>query len=276
MLLTSLAFGIAAVTLARRNVLVQELPAVEGLARVDVVCLDKTGTLTEGDVVFDRLEPSRRAVDAAESRRCARRARGRREPQRHAGGDRRGVRAARVATHGRRAVLVGAQVVRRELRRPGHVGHRRARDDPRRRTVRRPGPPPRRRARGRRAAACSCSRAPTRRSTARRCRHVSSRSALVLLEEKVRPDAADTLRYFAEQGVDAEGHLRRQPAHGRRGRAPGRAAQCRRAVRRARPPRGPGRARRRARGALGVRPGHPAAEAGDGRARSSRAATWSR
>jgi len=56
-LLTSLAFGIAAVTLARRNVLVQELPAVEGLARVDVVCLDKTGTLTEGDVAFDRLEP---------------------------------------------------------------------------------------------------------------------------------------------------------------------------------------------------------------------------
>ena len=56
MLLTSIAFGIAAVTLARRKVLVQELPAVEGLARVDVVCLDKTGTLTEGDIVFDRLE----------------------------------------------------------------------------------------------------------------------------------------------------------------------------------------------------------------------------
>jgi cation-transporting ATPase E len=55
-LLTSLAFGIAAVTLARRNVLVQELPAVEVLARVDVVCLDKTGTLTEGEVVFDRVE----------------------------------------------------------------------------------------------------------------------------------------------------------------------------------------------------------------------------
>jgi cation-transporting ATPase E len=55
-LLTSLAFGIAAVTLARRNVLVQELPAVEVLARVDVVCLDKTGTLTEGDVVFGSVE----------------------------------------------------------------------------------------------------------------------------------------------------------------------------------------------------------------------------
>jgi cation-transporting ATPase E len=55
-LLTSIAFGVAAVTLARRKVLVQELPAVEGLARVDVVCLDKTGTLTEGEIVFDEVE----------------------------------------------------------------------------------------------------------------------------------------------------------------------------------------------------------------------------
>jgi cation-transporting P-type ATPase E len=55
-LLTSLAFAVAAVTLARRQVLVQELPAVEGLARVDVVCLDKTGTLTEGTIEFGDLE----------------------------------------------------------------------------------------------------------------------------------------------------------------------------------------------------------------------------
>jgi cation-transporting P-type ATPase E len=54
-LLTSIAFGVAAVTLARRKVLVQQLPAVEGLARVDVVCLDKTGTLTDGTVEFDSL-----------------------------------------------------------------------------------------------------------------------------------------------------------------------------------------------------------------------------
>jgi cation-transporting ATPase E len=54
-LLTSLAFAVAAITLARRNVLVQELPAVEGLARVDVVCLDKTGTLTHGDIEFDAV-----------------------------------------------------------------------------------------------------------------------------------------------------------------------------------------------------------------------------
>jgi cation-transporting ATPase E len=56
-LLTTLAFLIATVTLARKQTLVQELPAVEGLARVDVVCLDKTGTLTHGDVRFDRLVP---------------------------------------------------------------------------------------------------------------------------------------------------------------------------------------------------------------------------
>jgi cation-transporting P-type ATPase E len=55
-LLTSIAFGVAAVTLARRKVLVQELPAVEGLARVDVVCFDKTGTLTDGNIVFCRIE----------------------------------------------------------------------------------------------------------------------------------------------------------------------------------------------------------------------------
>jgi cation-transporting ATPase E len=53
-LLTSAAFLLAALTLARRNVLVQELPAVEGLARVDVVCADKTGTLTEGTIEFAR------------------------------------------------------------------------------------------------------------------------------------------------------------------------------------------------------------------------------
>jgi cation-transporting ATPase E len=55
-LLTTLAFAVAAVALARKRVLVQELPAVEGLARVDVVVLDKTGTITEGVMRFDTLE----------------------------------------------------------------------------------------------------------------------------------------------------------------------------------------------------------------------------
>ncbi len=56
-LLTSVAFLLSAVHLTRRSVLVQQLPAVEGLARVDVVCLDKTGTLTSGEITFEDAEP---------------------------------------------------------------------------------------------------------------------------------------------------------------------------------------------------------------------------
>ncbi len=46
-LLTSIAFAAGALRLARRRVLVSELAAIEGLARVDVLCTDKTGTLTK-------------------------------------------------------------------------------------------------------------------------------------------------------------------------------------------------------------------------------------
>ncbi|GAT87532.1 cation-transporting ATPase [Paenarthrobacter nicotinovorans] len=56
-LMTSITFAVGAVKLARQQVLVQELPAVEGLARVDIICLDKTGTLTQGDIVFDAARP---------------------------------------------------------------------------------------------------------------------------------------------------------------------------------------------------------------------------
>jgi cation-transporting ATPase E len=54
-LLTSVAFAVGVIRLGRRNVLVQELPAIEGLARADVVCLDKTGTLTEPGMVVDEV-----------------------------------------------------------------------------------------------------------------------------------------------------------------------------------------------------------------------------
>jgi cation-transporting ATPase E len=56
-LMTSVAFAVGAVALAREQVLVQELPAVEGLARIDVLCIDKTGTLTDGRTVLDRVIP---------------------------------------------------------------------------------------------------------------------------------------------------------------------------------------------------------------------------
>ncbi|WP_372408913.1 HAD-IC family P-type ATPase [Streptomyces luteireticuli] len=54
-LLTSVAFAIGVIRLGNKQCLVQELPAIEGLARVDVVCLDKTGTLTEGGMDVSEL-----------------------------------------------------------------------------------------------------------------------------------------------------------------------------------------------------------------------------
>jgi cation-transporting ATPase E len=56
-LLTSIAFAVGVIRLGRRLCLVQELPAIEGLARVDVVCADKTGTLTENGMRVSDCEP---------------------------------------------------------------------------------------------------------------------------------------------------------------------------------------------------------------------------
>ena len=54
-LLTSVAFAVGVIRLGRRRCLVQELPAIEVLARVDVLCLDKTGTLTEPRMKLDQV-----------------------------------------------------------------------------------------------------------------------------------------------------------------------------------------------------------------------------
>ncbi len=55
-LMTSLAFAVGVIRLGRRQCLVNELPAIEGLARVDVVCADKTGTLTENGMRVSDLK----------------------------------------------------------------------------------------------------------------------------------------------------------------------------------------------------------------------------
>ncbi|MDH4171655.1 MAG: HAD-IC family P-type ATPase, partial [Acidimicrobiia bacterium] len=68
-LLTSMAFAVGVVRLARQRCLVQELPAIEVLARVDILCADKTGTLTEGLLAVSEVETLEGAdpatVDAA-------------------------------------------------------------------------------------------------------------------------------------------------------------------------------------------------------------------
>ena len=67
-LLMSVAFAVGVVRLGQRGALVQELPAIEGLARVDTVCVDKTGTLTEGGMAFERIVPLATAYDEAGAR----------------------------------------------------------------------------------------------------------------------------------------------------------------------------------------------------------------
>ncbi|PZF91379.1 magnesium-transporting ATPase [Listeria ivanovii] len=47
-LLTSIALAVGVINLAKQKVLVKSMPCIETLARVDVLCLDKTGTITDG------------------------------------------------------------------------------------------------------------------------------------------------------------------------------------------------------------------------------------
>jgi cation-transporting P-type ATPase E len=68
-LLTSVAFAVGVIRLGQRKCLVQELPAIEGLARVDVVCADKTGTLTENGMRLSEIRPAEQADETAA--RCA-------------------------------------------------------------------------------------------------------------------------------------------------------------------------------------------------------------
>lgn len=54
-LLTSISFILGVGRLAKKNALVQEMEAIEALARVDVLCLDKTGTITTGELKVEQL-----------------------------------------------------------------------------------------------------------------------------------------------------------------------------------------------------------------------------
>jgi cation-transporting ATPase E len=69
MLLTSISLAAGVIALSRRKTLVQELYCIETLSRVDMLCLDKTGTLTTGNLRVDRVwtpdEAGRAAAEAA-------------------------------------------------------------------------------------------------------------------------------------------------------------------------------------------------------------------
>jgi cation-transporting ATPase E len=69
-LMTSVAFAVGVVRLAQRRCLVQELPAIETLARVDLLCLDKTGTLTAPEMELSdvTVAPSMSAAEQDRAR----------------------------------------------------------------------------------------------------------------------------------------------------------------------------------------------------------------
>ena len=131
-LLTSVAFALGAARLARQHVLTQELAAIEGLARVDVVCLDKTGTLTEGTLALSTVELL--------GRRCRRRRGGDRSttpwphwrtptstPTRACSPSATPTPPTRAGPDRDRSVLVGPQVERGRLHRRRRLGAGRAR-----------------------------------------------------------------------------------------------------------------------------------------------------
>ncbi len=191
-LMTSIAFAVGVVRLGRRGCLVQELPAIEGLARVDVLCLDKTGTLTAGGMELDRVlhlrdglpvEDALASLAAADSR-----------PNGTAKAIRASHPTAPLAAARHRALLLRPQMERRRLRAARDLAAGRARH---------PAGPRRRRLRpGRRAVRHRCpgAGAVPYDATCRRPEH-GAPAALITLEQRVRPDAEETLRYFAAQGV---------------------------------------------------------------------------
>ena len=56
-LLISIGLAVGVIRLSKKNVLVRELHFLENLAHCDVVCLDKTGTLTEGSLMVESIHP---------------------------------------------------------------------------------------------------------------------------------------------------------------------------------------------------------------------------
>jgi cation-transporting ATPase E len=197
-LLTSLAFAIAAVTLARRNVLVQELPAVEGLARVDTVLLDKTGTITHGAISFDHVDALNGEDPVAEALGALASDENRNATmnalcevfaapvgwERTAATPFSSARKWSAATFGDRGTWV--------LGAPEMVWAGRPEDDPVRARSDRLA------AEGRRVLLLARSPAAL---VGEELPAPMEASALVVFEEQIRDDAADTLAYFARQGV---------------------------------------------------------------------------
>jgi cation-transporting ATPase E len=196
-LLTSVAFLLAAVQLTRQQVLVQELPAVEGLARVNIVCLDKTGTLTVGDIAYEDCAPCAE-MTANEIREAL----GALADDANANGTLKALAAALPAPDGwQREVTIAFNSARKWSAASfsgrgslvfGAPDVLLSEDDPLRAKVSELA------ATGRRVLLLGRSDAPLQ---GQELPPGMFAVALITLTEQVRPDAAETLQYFKEQGV---------------------------------------------------------------------------
>ena len=228
-LLMSVTFAVAAVRLARKDTLVQQMSATESLAAVDTICVDKTGTLTDGELrllgieVAEGVEPDeaqaalgRFAASAGDRNRTLETI-AERFPGEAGTGRRRsplllGVEVERAAAAAAISYVLGA---------PGRPRRRRARWSCRRAS---PASSSRRR---RRAGASSPSA-----SRARRC-PTTPRAGAAAAAHAARagraggdaaPDAAETIAFIREEKSRPEADLRRRAGDGDRGRLRGRGA----------------------------------------------------
>ncbi|SCD89950.1 ATPase, P-type (transporting), HAD superfamily, subfamily IC [Streptomyces sp. SolWspMP-sol7th] len=263
-LLTSVAFAIGVIRLGRKQCLVQELPAIEGLARVDTVCLDKTGTLTEGGMDVSRLTP----LGHCDEKRAATvlGALGASDPRPNASlqavidayPDTSGWRVEQAQPFssarkysgasfaGQGGWLLGAPDI---LLPAGHPALAETEE------LNRQGLRVLLLAKAREGAALDAPDAA----------EGADPAALVVLEQRLRPDAAETLKYFEEQHVAAKVSLGGQRGRGRRRRGEAGAAGGGQRGGRARAAEGPGGAGLGDRGAHRLRARDAAAEARDGR-----------
>ena len=224
-LLTSVNFATASLALARRNVLVQELPAVEVLARVDTLCLDKTGTITTGRISLGEIQgpaggeappevlsvlallstvgEANATADAireglADSEWLG--AQGLQEALSSAGaGSRDGVESVPFSSRRKWSAVRDRSGTTWVLGAPEIVlaGHSASVLDRARQIA----------ARGMRVVALARSRSPWRLAPGEeepRLPDDLEAAGIVILTEEIRPDAAETLAYFRQQGVDAK------------------------------------------------------------------------
>jgi cation-transporting P-type ATPase E len=204
-LLMSVTLAVAAVRLARQNTLVQQMAATEALAAVDTICVDKTGTLTDGTLELVKVEVADPAGPAAAERALATFAAsaGERNRTLETIAERYPGRAEQVTaevpfssqwkwsglTMNGSSYVLGAPDVLAEtagLALPGALEHALREHT----------------AAGRRVVAFAESRGPLPADPAAQAPPQLEPRALVVLEETLRPDAAETIEFMRDQQVD--------------------------------------------------------------------------